>query len=190
MKGFTDLNATEQLAADTERKAARTNAGLIDPAEEHARRPLVDHLKDYAAALEQNGDTPTHVKKTVALISSMFAGAGFAFARDNDAAKAAEWLNAHRRDARPVELPAGVDCFAPKAAALLGTTTRAVGKNLRSRRLTGIGHGKARRIPRAAIEALALAAARSVGPQQCNHYVRAAKGFTRWMTRTRPSAII
>jgi hypothetical protein len=44
--GFTDLKATEQLAAETERKVSRMKAGLIDPNEEHVRRPLVDHLTD------------------------------------------------------------------------------------------------------------------------------------------------
>src|SRR5262249_30201586 len=110
----------------------------------------------------------------------------FVFARDVDTAKAAEWLNTLRRDGRPVELPKGVDDFTPKAAAaLLGITTKAVGKNLKRRGLMGTGQGRARLIPRAALETLALAAARGVGPQQCNHYVRAAKGFAHWMTRTR-----
>jgi integrase len=185
VKGFTDLKATEQLAGESERKASRMRAGLIDPAEEHARRPLCEHLTDYAAALEQKGDTSGHVKKTVALISAMFTGAGFVFLHEVDAAKTAEWLNALRRDALPVELPVGVECFTPRAAAaLLCITTKAVGKNLKRRGLTGTGQGKKRRIARAAVETLALAAARGAGPQQCNHYVRTAKGFTRWLTRT------
>ena len=59
IKGFADLKATEQLAAETERKASRVRGGLIDPREEHARRPLAAHLLDYAAALEAKGSTPT-----------------------------------------------------------------------------------------------------------------------------------
>jgi len=186
VKGYTDLKATEQLAAELERKTSRTRAGMIDPAEEHARRSLADHLKDYAAYLEAKGDTAEHVGKTVSLVTTAFTGAGFVFPRDVDAAKVAEWLNAIRRDGRPVELPDGVEGFTPKAAAaLLGVTTSAVGKSLRRRGLTATGNGKARRIPRAAVETLARAAARGTGPEQCNHYVRAAKGFTRWLTRTR-----
>lgn len=169
-----------------ERKASRVRSGYSDPGDEHARRPLTEHLTDYAAFLESKGDTPEHVAKTVALVSAMCAGAGFVFPRDVDAAKAAGWLNALRRDGQPVELPAGVDSFSPKsAAALLGITTSAVGKNLRRRGFTATGIGKTRRIPRAAVEAMAQAASRGTGPEQCNHYVRAAKGFTRWLTRTR-----
>ena len=58
VKGFADLKATEQLAAETERKASRLRAGFADPSEEHVRRPLVDHFADYAAALEAKGNTP------------------------------------------------------------------------------------------------------------------------------------
>jgi hypothetical protein len=43
-KGYADLKATEQLAAETERKASQVQGGYTDPAEEHARRPLADHM--------------------------------------------------------------------------------------------------------------------------------------------------
>lgn len=46
VKGFADLKATEQLAAEMERKASRLRSGFADPAEEHARRPLAEHLND------------------------------------------------------------------------------------------------------------------------------------------------
>ncbi len=111
---------------------------------------------------------------------------GFTYPKGLDSAKVAEWLNARRRDGRPVELPAGVDAFTPAVAAkLLGVTTKAAGKALERRGLTATGRGKARRIPRAAVEALSVAAARGIGTEQVNHYTRAAKGFTRWLTRTR-----
>ena len=53
--GYADLKATEQLAAELERKASRVRSGFSDPAEEHAGRPLAEHLKDYAAAMEAKG---------------------------------------------------------------------------------------------------------------------------------------
>jgi hypothetical protein len=122
VKGFTDLKATEQLAVDAERKASRVRAGYTDPAEEHARRPLADHLKDYGAALEAKGDVTAHVKETRAKIAALFAGCGFVFPLDADLGKATEWLNALRCDAVAVDLPAG-DFFTPAAAAkLLGLT--------------------------------------------------------------------
>lgn len=87
-------------------------AGFIDPAEEHARRPLADHLADYAAFLDAKGDVPAHVRQTRAKIAALLDGCGFILPLEADAAKAAAWLNALRRDAAPVELPPG-DPFAP-----------------------------------------------------------------------------
>src|SRR5262249_46319512 len=49
------------------------------------------------------------------------------------------------------------------------------------------GQGKARRMPRATVEALAGRMARGHGPQTINHYVRAVRGFFRWMVRAKRS---
>ena len=185
VKGFTDLKATEQLAAETERKASRVRAGFTDPAEEHARRPLAEHLKHYAAALEAKGDVPAHVKETRAKITALFAGCGFVFPLDVDAGKATEWLNALRRPAAAVELPAG-DAFTPAAAAqLLGLTPDGLRKAIQQNRLAATGNGKARRFPRATVQALADRCCTGVSPSTVNHYVRAVRGFFRWLVRSK-----
>jgi hypothetical protein len=101
VKGFTDRKATEQRAAELERKAERVRSGYHDPADEHSRRPLADHLRDYAVALEAKADTADHVGKTVARVSALLAGCGFVFPTDADAGKAAAWLNGLRRGRRP-----------------------------------------------------------------------------------------
>lgn len=90
MKGFTDKKATDQRATELERRAERVRCGLSDPAEEHARRPLADHLTDYAAALEAKDDTPDHIRLTLGRVRSLLTGCGFAFAADVDAGRAAE----------------------------------------------------------------------------------------------------
>jgi integrase len=183
LKGFTDLKATEQLAAETERKASRLEVGLIDP---HARRPLAAHLTDYTAHLEAKGDTAEHVKHTAGRLTTLFDGCGFTVAAEIDAGKVAGWLNALRRGGEPVALPAGVDAFAPaQAAAALGVSPTAVSAAVRRMGLPpATGNGKARRYPRASVEALAANRAKGSGPETVNHYIRAAKGFTRWMVRT------
>src|SRR6185312_10527919 len=79
VKGFSDLKATEQLAAEADRKASRVRSGFTDPAEEHARRPLAEHLKDYAAAMEARGGTAEHARQTAGRISALLAGCGFVF---------------------------------------------------------------------------------------------------------------
>ncbi|MBN9523293.1 site-specific integrase, partial [bacterium] len=126
VKGFADLKAAEQLAAEMERKASRVRSGYADPAEEHARRPLADHLTDYAAQLEAKGNTPEHTALTTGRVTALLSGCGFVFPLDADAARAADWLIALRRDGSPAALPPG-DSFAPREVAkLLGISGAAV----------------------------------------------------------------
>lgn len=51
--------------------------------------------------------------------------------------------------------------------------------------LAATGNEKARRFPRASLEALADRMGRGRGPQTVNHYVRAVRGFLRWMVRAK-----
>src|SRR5262245_44831535 len=53
------------MLADLERKAARKEAGLVDPYAEHRSRKLTDHVDDYGRFLLAKGDTGEHAKKTV-----------------------------------------------------------------------------------------------------------------------------
>jgi integrase len=184
-KGFTDLKATEELAREKSRRAERKECGYSDPAEEHVRRPLADHLKDYATAMEARGGTVEHVRQTVGRVSALFVGCGFVFPLDADAGKAAEWLNALRRDAVPVELPA-LDSFTPaEAAKLLGISGAAIRSAVKRLGLSATGQGKARTFPRSTVEALVMRAGQGRGPETINHYVRAVRGFFRWLVKAR-----
>lgn len=182
VKGFRDLRATEQRAAELERRAERGEVGLIDP---HARRPLSEHLTDYAAHLEAKGDTAGHVKHTASRLTALFAGCGFTMIAELNAGKVAGRLNALRRGGEPVAVPPG-ELFAPAAVArLLGIGGASLPSAVRRMSLPpASGNGKARRYPRATVEALAAIRAKRCGPETVNHYVRAAKGFTRWLVRT------
>ncbi len=185
VKGFADLKATEQLAAESERNASRVRAGFTDPAEAHVRRPLADHLKDYAAALEAKGSTAEYVKLAVGRVASLFAGCGFVFPMDADAGRAAEWLNALRRDATPAALPDGDTLTPADAAKLLGVSGAAVRAAVKRFGLAAEGDGKARRLPRSTVEALLLRKAKGRGPETVNHYVRAVRGFFRWLVKAK-----
>ena len=185
MRGFADLKATEQLAADTERKASRIRSGYTDPAEEHARRPLADHLAEYAAYLEAKGGTADHVRQTKSRVSALLSGCGFVFPLDADAGKAADWLNTLRRDGSPLELPPA-DSFKPAdAAKLLGISGAAVRAAVKRLNLPAAGSGKARAFPRATVEALVLNKAKGCGPETVNHYIRAVRGFFRWLVKAK-----
>ncbi len=136
--------------------------------------------------MKAKGDTTKHVRDTLSRCTALFAGCGFVFPLDVDTGKAAEWLVRQRRDGGQAELPTGVDEFRPvEVAAILGITKSALARAIRRHRLSAIGKGKARRIPRATVAALATNAARGVGPATLNHYVRAVRGFFRWLVRAK-----
>jgi hypothetical protein len=90
--GFTDKQATVQLAADLERRAARQQVGMIDPCADHSRRPLVDHLADYRRALESRGNDASYITQTVAHCAAVFQAVGAVRPVDLDGDKAANWL--------------------------------------------------------------------------------------------------
>lgn len=51
--------------------------------------------------------------------------------------------------------------------------------------LEATGKGKARRISRAAVESICDRTRRGIGPQTVNHYVRAIRGFLRWLVKSK-----
>ncbi len=95
--GFADKEATRQLAADLERRAARARTGLIDREEPHRRRPLLDHLSDYEADLRGKGRSEKHVQDTATRIRDVFTGCSFAFLPDVEPERITAHL-AHLRD--------------------------------------------------------------------------------------------
>jgi integrase len=95
--GYTDKQATVQLAADLERRAARQQAGLVDPCADHARRPLTEHLDDYRRALESRGNDASYIAQTVAHCLAVFQAVGAVRPVDLDGDKAANWLLERRR---------------------------------------------------------------------------------------------
>jgi excisionase family DNA binding protein len=188
MKGFSDLKATEQLAIETERRVARQRLGYADPAEEHATRPLADHLEDYGRFLEGKGGTQRHREHTLARCEAVFRGCGFSYLRDINSEKVTAWILGRRavRAVRPI--PPGESFTLSEAANILGITSSAVGRALARHRLAATGNGKARRLPRSTVEALAMHQAKGISPATANHYVVALKAFGRWLARTRRAA--
>lgn len=46
VKGYPDRKATQNKAAELERRGIRLDARLADPLDEHAKTPLAEHLAD------------------------------------------------------------------------------------------------------------------------------------------------
>jgi len=52
-----DRSAAEIILGDLERKAALEHAGLVNPYDAHAKRPLTEHVADWHAGLIARGNT-------------------------------------------------------------------------------------------------------------------------------------
>jgi integrase len=95
----TDKAAAQAMLNEIVKKVERKQAGLYDPYEEHEKRPLSVHLRDYRVHLQSKGDTDNHVDQTIRRIETLLDGCGFRRLADIDATRVAAWL-AERRVSR------------------------------------------------------------------------------------------
>ena len=58
----TDRTAAQQMLSELVKRAELGKAGIVDPFEGHARRPLAEHLADFKADLNAKGNTPKQVR--------------------------------------------------------------------------------------------------------------------------------
>ena len=92
VKGYRDLAATRQRAAELERQAERCQAGLTDRYAEHKKRPLSEHLADFGRSLAV-GNSESHVRITRSRITRVFDGCGFCFWGDIQGSKIIGFLD-------------------------------------------------------------------------------------------------
>src|SRR5262249_17978370 len=130
----------------------------------------------------------------ISRLRSLLDGCGFHFTADLSASRAVNWLAGLRQKTRPrAELPAGQESFTPKeVAAPLGMKSASARAAVPRNRLAATGHrqaargrGRARRFPRATVEALQERFARGASVQTTNDYLSALKSFGRWLVKDR-----
>ena len=85
--GYTDKAATQQLASELERSAAREQSGLVDRFAVHRKRPLAEHLTDWRASLLAKGVTEKHAELTVRRATRVFDECRFSYLPDLSASK-------------------------------------------------------------------------------------------------------
>jgi integrase len=190
VRGYTDKEATKQLAARLERNAARGKEGMVDPFEAHHKRPLAEHLSDWEAAQLAEGATPKHVRQTVACARRVIEGCGFALMSDLSASRAQQYLAdlRERRGAAPAFDPAREEYTKKELATLLGVKPSAVPSLVRRHRLEATGAGRKRRYPRGTAEALYALRSRGRSIKTSNLYLDAIKGFAAWLVQDRRTA--
>ena len=95
--GYRDKKATENKAAELERRGLRVDAGLVDPAEEHAKRPLVEHLADYVRYLASKGNVSRYVTTFQYRLTAILDNCRFVRIADLQASAVVEFLGGLRR---------------------------------------------------------------------------------------------
>ena len=184
-----DKTAAQQMLAALVRKAELGKAGIVDPFEQHRRRPLAEHLADFLGELRGRGDDPRHVAIVASRLTALLETCGFVFLTDLSASRIVDYLAQLRRNRTASPLPPGQEWFAPReAAALLGIKAASVGTAVRRHRLAAEGQGKARRFPRATVEALQDRLCRGVSVETTNQYLTHVKSFTRWLVKDHRAA--
>src|SRR5262245_54157201 len=97
-KGFRDKRATENLAAELERKGIHEAAGVIDPTHEHAKKPLAEHAEDFRRYLTAKGNTPDYVTLVLFRLTAVLDSCRFVRVADVQASAVVEFLARIRQD--------------------------------------------------------------------------------------------
>jgi integrase len=170
-----------KIAGDAE----LASVGITDPFAAHRQRPLLEHLDDYKRYLLAKGDTRRHAERSYLRARAVVEGAKFRTTDDLQASPVLDFL-ARLRDegADRVELDKE-EYTKAEMVVVLGIHHASVSRMMRCAGLDGVGNGKARRYARDVVAALQERLCRGLGPTTCNHYLTAAKGFTRWLARDR-----
>ncbi len=186
--GYTDRKATEVKAAELERRACRKAEGMIDPFEEHLRRPLVDHVADYRRELESRGNVAPYIADTVTQISAILDGCEFRFTADFSGSRVMNWLQTLRSPgARPIPLEPDKEWFTvSEACKVLGMKRGTIATFVRRNRLVvRDDEDNGRLYARATLETIQERKAGGVRVRTTNGYLVSLKSFCNWMVKDR-----
>lgn len=173
----------EELLADLVVKAAKGKAGIRDPYEKHKKTPLADHLAEFRSFLSRKGNTEDYIDLVLGRLEAVIAGCEWRTLNDLSASQAAKWLDEQRTSGRAgIELPVNQTAFTPgETAKLLGVSTAAVRDAVKRHQLEATGQGKARRFPRATVEALLDRRGQGSSAQTRNYYRKHLRAFGNWL---------
>jgi integrase len=180
-----DKRAALQMLAELERKLERGETAIGGAEVEAARRPLKDHLADFAIDLKAQGVTQKQVGQKVNRIRRILEGCQAEVMADLDASKLQRYLADIRENGRPIpSLDPTKEAFRQRElCAMFGVTPSAIASLVRRHRLAATGQGKARRFPRETVEALRERLSRPASVQTSNHYLASIRSFTRWLVQ-------
>jgi integrase len=185
VKLFTDAVASQSRLAELLRKAERQETGIADPFEEHRKRPLVDHLSEWASNLRNRGKGASHIRATTGCVRRIIEACKFERTADFSASKIEQYLADLRTDGAPLcPLDRAKETYTKaELAAALGINKTAVASLVKRHRLEANGNGKARRYPRATVETLREKRNQGIGIKTSNLYLSGMKAFCNWLVR-------
>jgi integrase len=102
-KGYKDRKATEALAVELERRGQREAAGIADPTDEHAKRPLAEHVADFRRYLAAKGNTVLYVQLALFRLNAVLDGCGFVRMSDLQPSAVVEFLSGLRQKGKSVK---------------------------------------------------------------------------------------
>ncbi|MHB1426380.1 MAG: hypothetical protein ACYC3I_24725 [Gemmataceae bacterium] len=183
----TDKTAAGQMLAELVRKAELGKAGIVDPFAEHRQRPLSEHVADWQSALTASGATGKHVRQTVACAGRVLERCGAVFLADLSGSRIQSALAAlkEERPSLPPLDPNKQEFTKSELATALGVKPHCLPGLVKRWGLAASGNGKARRYPRATIEALRSLRLRGKSAKTGNLYLDAVKAFCRWLEKDR-----
>jgi len=73
-KAYTDRTASEVLHSELATKIERGQVGMIDPLDEHRKRPLVEHIDAFERHLDSRENTASHVELTMQRVRTVANG--------------------------------------------------------------------------------------------------------------------
>ncbi|MHB1524619.1 MAG: hypothetical protein ACYCYB_11775 [Candidatus Dormibacteria bacterium] len=139
----TDKTAAGQMLAELVRRAELGKAGIVDPYEQHRKRPLAEHLADFEASLLAKGGTVKQARQVAARVRRVLSGCRFVFASDLSASRTLEYLAGLRRS-KAVLVDAERESWTKsELAAALGVRPHNLPPLVRRHGLTATGQGAA-----------------------------------------------
>ena len=100
-KAYTDRTASEVLHAELATKVERGQVGMIDPMDEHRKRPLAEHLDAFERHLDSRENTDGHVELTMQRVRTAVTGIGAKVVADITPGRVEDYLKELRRVGLP-----------------------------------------------------------------------------------------
>src|SRR5262249_23075149 len=179
--------AAEQLLGELIRKTELAKAGIVDPFEQHRKRPLLEHLADFESALLAKGDTPKQARQVASRVRRVLGGCKFVFMSDLSASRAMEYLAGLRESCQSVPpLDPGKETYTKgELAVALGIRPHNVTALFRRHSCPQAGKGRPRLTQRDPANPLRDRLSRGVSVKTVTFYLQAVKHFCRWLVKDR-----